>query len=1761
MTIVLPHYKTQEIIYRGRNSIVLKALIEKTNTSVVIKLLNYEYPAPSQIAQFEHEYALTEAIYKKLGENAIKPLEFAKYQNTYAIVLEDFGGVSLAKFLKAGPLDITQFLNLAIKLAHIIGQIHSQKILIKDINPSNILWNPQTDQIKIIDFGLSTTLSFENLAMSNANNINGTLAYISPEQTGRMNRVVDYRSDYYSLGVTFYEMLVGETPFKSQDSMELVHAHMAKIPLAPEKLNPEIPADLSNVILKLLQKTPEKRYQSSYGIISDLQEAERQWLTFHEIHLPILGKNDISTKFQLSEKLYGREEETAALLQSYSEVCKGQAELIFVSGIPGVGKSALIHEINKPIAKKRGFFIFGKFDQIKHNVPFEPFVNAFRNLIIQILTESPEKILQWKRTIQNAVGINGKLVVDVIPEVRNIIGEQPDIPETGLAEMKNRFAYVFQNFIQAFASEEHPLTLFLDDLQWADLSSLELMERLFLDNKTHHLQLIGAYRSNEVDSSHLLKITLDNLTTHQIAYKKIHLSTLSIDSVIEFIADTLKTHPQKVKSLGHLCYSKTQGNPFFLNQLLLSLHEKNLVSFDFKTGTWQWDIKKIKAINISDNVVEFMSKKLLELPENTQAILRYAACLGNNFKLNDLSLVAKKSIEETSQDLWQAMQEGLIIPESENYKFIKDNLEISIPYRFLHDRVQQAAHALIPLSQIDYYHFHIGQTLFKNTPTEKIKDHVFQIVNHLNRGIGFITTSEEKNQIIHLNLLASEKSKSSSAFKTSVDYLKTAISFLDTDSWDNNYELTFHLFKEYSANLFIVGEHEIAKNIVQEILKNAKTPFEKSQILSMQVSLYRTIGKIEEAIVAGIEGLKLLGIEVPRFPSKLTLLKEYLLTRWNLGRRAPSSLINMPSLSDPKIELISAIIHETNMAGYYTGNPNLTGLLILKKVNLSLTLGNYPGASIGYLGYAMILTTMGKLKEAYEFSKLALDLCRTFHDDALKARIYTTYAMLIHGWNFHWKTLPSYFEEAIKAGLESGDLMTATSGASSLLLWDPTLSLDDFVKESEKQLDFIRLSRNQNALDSTQLEFQFRFNLAGKTRDPLSLSDKNFDEEACLKRLENAKFSSGLALFYKCKSMVYYYQGDFLNSLKYSLKAAEFIGGLFGSLFYVENTLYHFYINAAAYPLLSRVEQKLAWKRMKKVLKAVTQWANHCPENFLHHRYLMEAELNRINHRNFQASILYDQAIEAAKNQDFTRYEALANELAGAFYLATDKEKIAKKYFQEARYAYEKWGAIEKVKQLEKAFPELSPKNVQNTLIATKHTDSENSSSSTSQHLDFISITKASQALSREVHLPKLIKKMMHVVLENAGAEKGTLLLEQEGEFVIEAIMQGDTLENIDKKSPLESLVPYAIIETVKMTKQPVILDNASQSEEYQLDPYIRKIQPKSILCLPLLNIDTLTGILYLENNLTEKVFNEENLNILLTLSAQMAISINNALFYSQLENKIKERTKALVYAQNRLVRKEKMAFLGMLSTGIAHEIKNPLNFIINFTENSNQILNDIDYYGTINHLDSYKELMTYLHMLKNYSNLIAEEGKKADDIVNRMIEHASFKIPEQTLCNMEELIQNCFIRAQELFLKKYPDFDVLFEKKFETSTKYLQVSIVDFQRVLINLFDNAFYTIYQKSKKEEGYKPKVLVKTEETLDSFSIIITDNGEGIPLDLQNKIFTPFFTTKLSGEGVGLGLALCRNIIEEEHGGSISFTTKLYNGTTFSIRLPYKKEGGI
>ena len=1510
-------YQVTQELFETRYSYLYRCQHKQDSSSVILKALKNRFPTHEEIAFFRREYNIIQSLTAEI-EEVIRPLRLEEYGNNVIMVMEDPGG-DLLPHLRS-RLDLRAFLQIAVRMVEILGKIHQRKIIHKDIKTSNILWNPENGSLKIIDFSISTKLLNERPELQNARFMEGTLGYISPEQTGRMNRSIDYRTDYYSLGVTLYELLTGFLPFRSEDAMELVHAHMAKAPCPPHQIMEEIPIApnsihdippvISDIIIKLMHKAPEHRYQSIYGLKSDLQRCLELLESKGKIIEFEIGTQDISDYFQVPQKLYGREKEVETLMQVFEEVSEGATEVMLVSGYSGVGKSALVNEIHKPIVRQKGYFIHGKFEKFQHTDPYSAIIHSFRQLVYQLLQEPDLRLQFWRERLKEALGANGQIIVNIIPELEKIIGAQPALQELNPTESRNRFLFTFENFVKIFACAEHPLTIFLDDLQWSDPASLQLLEYLIGCQDLRYFFLIGAYRDNEVHCGHPLVLSINEIEKNK-AVHRLFIRTLSEANVNKIVADTLHCNYEDSQDLGGLIYRKTGGNPFFVTELLKTLFQDGRINFNQEQGKWDWDVERILQIQVSDDVVEFISERLKELPEETQNSLKLAACIGHFFDFKTLALIEARSPEKTAEALWTAMEKGIIIPLNNNYRLLhawtsrtgETFPDFEVNYQFQHDRVQQAAYAMIKEERRKAVHLQIGRLMLD---TKGQNERVIDIVRHLNQAIELIQDINEKGKLIELNLAAGKKAKASNAHSPALQYFKTAYALLSKNAWQENYSLIFEILKLYSECAYLCGEFDEAEKNCEILLHRAKTKQEKAEIKEMQSAHYTFLGKMDSAIQAGIAGLRYLGIKLPERPHAFAILIEITIIKWKLKYRLTEELLERPIIHEPEIKLAMRLLFGFIPPAFISGRYELFALAVLKKTNISLKYGNCPESAAAYIGYAILLAAMGNLQGAYDFGNLALRLNERFDDPRWKSLTFVLYTLFCHGWKEPRHTFPHWFKKAIEAGLQTGDLLYMAHACFYINLWNPYINIPTAIEEGQKYIALIEQTKYKEALATTQLAQQRWLCLAGRTAEPVSFNDAGFNENDYLSHLKKAKYFSGIAIYYIYKMQICYLHEDYQTAVQCIYATDKIIKTLLGSAFMEEFCLHAFLTIAALLPEQKFYDKKKAWRRLQREYKRMRHWAMSCPVNYLSQKILMQAEIARLSGKHAQAVKLYGEAIEAAEKNDYTYYKALCNELAARFYQEQGAPRVAIFYLRDAIYYYNSWGAVAKGTQLEQKYFSLLTNGVTSTSnISTTSTHMQIALPSESREmLDLSTIIKVSQTISREIHLNGLLEKIMNIVIENAGAQQGFLLLNSDSGWIIAA--EG----SVEKKNSLLPLcvsvehsgrIAKSIFHYTLRTGHNVVINDASQEEQYAGDPYIVENCPKSILCYPILSQGKIVGIWYLENNLIQGAFTAERLKILKLLSGQIAISLENAQIYQKLEElnknleqKVQERTQQL---------------------------------------------------------------------------------------------------------------------------------------------------------------------------------------------------------------------------------------------------------------------------
>lgn len=1491
-------YRIVEQLYLGTRTAVYRAVAIATQCPVVIKLLLREYPSFGELAQFRNQYAIA----KNLDiPGIVQPLSLEPFGNGYALVMDDWGGLSLAQYQQQQSMDLADVLAIALQLTTILYSLHQQRVIHKDIKPANILIHPDSQQVKLIDFSIASLLPKETQDIQNPNILEGTLAYLAPEQTGRMNRGIDYRADFYSLGVTLYQLLSGQLPFESDDPLELMHCHIAKTAPRVDQVNSSVPGMVGAIVAKLMAKNAEDRYQSALGLQHDLQQCLTQWQATSTIADFELGDRDLSDRFLIPETLYGRETEVQTLLQSFDRVAQGASELMLVAGFSGIGKTVVVNEVHKPITQQRGYFIKGKFDQLNRNIPLSAFVQALRDLMGQLLSESDTQLAQWKTQILEAVGNNGQVLIEVIPELGQVIGPQPAAPELSGTAAQNRFNLLFQKFIQVFTTVDHPLVIFLDDLQWSDSASLQLLKVLMDDNG--YLLVLGAYRDNEVSPAHPLMLTIGELKQGNLTVNTITLSPLSLEHTNWLVADTLKCHQDLAKPLTQLVDRKTQGNPFFTTQFLKALHEDGYVTFDRDRGYWQCDIAQVNALTLTDDVVEFMALQLQKLPEETQQVLKLAACIGNQFDLETLAIVAEQSQTETSTVLWRVLQEGLIIPVTQAYKFFQsEEIEqvelqnhVNPVYRFLHDRVQQAAYSLIPEEQKQTIHVKIGRLLWKNTPESELEEQVFAIANQLNIGIEQFHEPQERHQLSQLNFMAGKKAKASTAYKAALAYLKISVELLPTNPWQSDYNFTLSLYNEATEASYLSGEMNLMESFAREVVQQAKAVIDTAKVYEVKIEAYTAQGKLLEAIDVAMQFLRPIGIEFPSEPTDEDFVLALQETQAILSGKKVAELVDLPEMQQPELQAALRALVKV-VAPAYIAKPQLNRLMILKKVALSVKYGNTPASAVAYSAYGLILCGQTQtISIGCEFGQLALQILAKFRVQEYEAKVL----VVVHHFISHWQepataTLKPLLK-AYTSGLGSGDLSYASYGAY-LYCYHAYIAGQELTKLANELAIYsaaLVKIHQQTALNYINIYRQVLLNLTESTTTPWELVGTAYDEKSMLPLHEQTNDGTSLWHFYVNKLMLYYLFQVLDLALECAIKAKKYSGSGYAMISIPLLNWYESLVQLALFPTVSPIQRQQILQQVAENQQIMQQWVNYAPMNQLHRFYLVEAEKHRVLGDQAIAIESYDLAISQAKANGYIQEEALANELAARFHLGWGKEKVAAGYMQEAYYCYAHWGAKAKVADLEKRYPQLLAPILQQSrsLLSTKETifalgsnTSSSFSSNVSDNLDLKAVLKASQTISSEIELNKLLSSLLSLIIENAGADKCVLMLLQDSSLLIQgSITQGGN-PLVLQKIPVEESqdIPRKLIYKVKHSQQGVVLLDATADPILANDPYVICQCPQSILCSPIIRQGELVGILYLENNLTKGAFTRDRVELLNFLCTQAAISLENARLYQQ---------------------------------------------------------------------------------------------------------------------------------------------------------------------------------------------------------------------------------------------------------------------------------------
>jgi len=1511
----------QEQLYQGDYTTVYKA--KYFDKDVIVKILKEQFPSLNQIARFNEEYDITNRFDI---DGSRKALSKQKINDRYALVLEYVEGNTLKKYIqdqKQNNQQITllDFLQIAVATVRILAQVHENQIIHKDINPKNIIIQPEGSAY-IIDFGIADVLK-KQAQKQNPDSLaalEGTLAYISPEQTGRMNRSIDHRSDIYSFGITLYELWTNQLPFPNDDDMmEMVHSHLAKTPPSILEYRPDTPSMIIEIIEKLLTKTPEARYQSTYGLQHDLEKCLQLFQTTNTISKFKLGKADSLDRFHIPEKLYGRDSERQELLNLFDVVAGGSLEMMLVAGFSGIGKTALVNEIHKPIMAKRGSFIAGKFEQYQKDTPYSAVIDAISDFTEQLLAKPQAQIDKWKRLILDAVGMNGQVLIDVIPSLEHLLGKQPPIPDLAPTETQNRFRFLFQQFIRAVSTPNHPLVIFFDDWQWADTGSIELLKTLMADTDNQYLLILCAYRSNEVTKAHPFMLSLDEIRKNGKEIHKIKLFELPLEDINELISDTLHLQKSETESLAKLITQKTEGNPFFLTQLFSSLYENGDITYQHETQKWTWDMEHIAQLDVTGNVVELMIDKIQKLDEKTQQILQTASCIGNKFSLTILASLSTGSQKNILDDLWQALEEGLLVTIAGNpYAVEETTVDAGVYFKFLHDRVEQAAYSLVSDEIKKQNRLSIGQSIIQNQSAEYIEEFLFDIVNYLNAGRELITDEVELIRLAELNFRVGKKAKKSTAYMSATEFFEIADELLGQSKWINHYALTLQLYTEWGETLFLVSDKEKSDSVLDEGLRYARTNMDKSKFYVIKINRDSMEYKYAEATLKVIEVLKLFNIHLPDVHNVEAIERETAteLAKYHkyMETHDIQSFRYLPPIEDAEKRIMVDIMCKA-VADVFMGVPQYFTYYMTKIMNTVAEYGLSQYIGPGYSFFAIILSAFRKYEDAYQLTdlnyKLLVEDNFSHSSDIGKIYVIRPYYLLLK--RSYQETVDAFLE-TYKQSANVGDWIYAAFGFAICARYNIALNLENAWRLAEQVARFCSDTGNVPiGLFITKI-FAIVRNLRGETEGLDVLTCKEFDEEPFL-----ATFEEGApvlaALFKRFQMWIYVIYELYDHVFKFVDERNRWLPPMEG-IDIIAKADYNLFMVLAItgkYEELSPEDKKKYYPVVEDSLQELAALAAHSTENFGSYYELMKAEKARIDGEDAMiviASLM--QAVKYAKKAKFLSHEGLANEYLGKMYITLNDMDIASTYMKRAKYAYEIWGAIRKAKLLEEKYNQFFNESTEPDGSVTIHrtathggttVHSRQGTTSTVQSigLDFQTIIKASQAISGEVKLDALLSKMLDIVIENAGAGRGVIVRPLNNKFHILADRATEETHQISPHVELKDRLPLTLIRYATRSQNTIVLDDAQKDKTYGADNYVIKNDVKSVLCIPVVQQGKVSILIYLENRLADYIFTSGRVNTLNLLMGQVAVSFENALLYDNMEQEIEKQTSEIKDKSSRI--------------------------------------------------------------------------------------------------------------------------------------------------------------------------------------------------------------------------------------------------------------------
>jgi predicted ATPase/GAF domain-containing protein/HPt (histidine-containing phosphotransfer) domain-containing protein len=1464
-----------------------------TGEKLVCKTVSSANPSEESVATLKREHEL---LSKVQGPDILELHSLEKSAEGYPIVaFKHFQGQRLAQ--GESRLSMKECISLFIRIVKALSSIHDKKIIHRDLNPDNILWNPQTKEFRIIDFNLATDIFSESVKADSIEELYGTLPFISPEQTGRMNRKVDFRSDYYSLGMTFYHFLYGRSPFNASDAIGWVYCHITEKPPLLSDKNSDIPQELALIIDKLLAKNAEDRYQSSYGLIKDLEiVAENLSKNNPQNFKP--GAHDVQQWLQIPEKLYGREAELKEFLNLFEKVKNNQSIVCTITGPSGMGKSVLVNEVNKPVTAARGNFIVGKCDQYKRNIPYSAIKDAFADLIRLHLAKSSLELEELRHRILGLIGENAKVISEIIPELETITGPLKAVPHLPANDARKRFQRAFQQFIQVFTANDQPLVVFLDDLQWSDLPSLKLLEFLMTEAALRSLMIVAVFRDNEVKPGHPLLESLGEISKiHEIT--NIKLNSLSTTSISQLLADTLHCEPAQTLSLAEIIQNKTSGNPFHIVEMIKTLHDSDAIRFNSQQGKWHWDMEKIALAGISSDVVELMVLTLQKCPPSAVERLKIAACLGAQFELNNLALASGVQAREVVENLWPTIEKGLVIPLGESYKLLKAGMSTQgrqFFFKFQHDRVHEAAYQLIDEKDRINTHLNIGRILRKSQVGPALENHVIEIVRHYNISARLITDPAERLECCQLNYIAAIKARNSVAFEAYLHYISLAKDYLPGNPWSEHYALARKIYMGLSDAAYMLANNKLVEDTNRELLAHVTDKLDRAEVEIMRGEQYFNLGRPNDALQVSLEAIRSLGLSFPKKTGKLDVLKKVISTSKLLKKVKLDEIIKQPKLEDRRMQLIFKLFLTVTNVSATSGDRNSSAFSVLYMTQLTIQHGICTESAYGFIGAASVYGNfLNKLELGHKLAKVALEIDERYGTVALKPAIRYLYGFLIAPHNINLDKISDIVAQAIEAGQIAGDQFMLPVAAAMGLASMPELNLEEAIEKAEKYYLPICASANNEKCHDLGLALQRHRKAMTSGLDEIQLSAKNEADQKALQFFHETKFHSAVFTLHLYNAIEKFIGCQYKNAYQDITKAAQSFTAGRG---YIQENEFHFFnvlITSRALPFFPHREQKAMLKTFKGSFKRMAVLSEHQPYNYKHQYLAMRAEYHRLNKEFSKAADCYEKALRSVE-RTFLRDTALLNELVARFHQETGKERHAQLFIKDAMAAYKNWRAHGKMRQLAEEWPHLRQEHLQ-AAVNAGGSIRPSTIRSKDQSLDVATITRAAQTLSSQVQMEGLFKQLMKIVSENAGSHYTVLMTRDQNDSKIKVVataLNSETtlLQNQNLSEFPEISLPLMLYAT--RINQTVIIDDLEKDDRFQKDQYLIRVKPKSILAMPITIHSQTVGYFYLENRMTAGSFTANRVEVLNILGTQAAISLENALLYASLEQKVKERTEQL---------------------------------------------------------------------------------------------------------------------------------------------------------------------------------------------------------------------------------------------------------------------------